>query len=374
MRSLFHADTPRRRSPWRWLLPAAALIGTLSALSLGMAGDGNQRIYTNSDGSIITKPWTSVVAWNVQRLVRYFTTPASAHANTTQWPLIHDEASTHAAQPGELSVTWIGHATALVRIGGLNVLTDPQFSERASPVGWAGPKRRVAVPFGLGELPHIDAVVISHNHYDHLDEATVQALNRQAGGPPLFLVPEGLVDWFHERGIEQVRSVPWWQQETLGPVAFHAVPAHHWSARGLNDRNHSHWGGWVLTHGSQRVYFAGDTGYSKDFAAIGERFGPVDLALLPVGAYEPRDFMRDQHVNPEEAVTIAREVRAKVAVGIHWGTFSMADEALDAPFTELPRARQQAGLADDAFRLLAHGETLVLQPPTSAPASGTKTP
>jgi L-ascorbate metabolism protein UlaG (beta-lactamase superfamily) len=371
MRSLFHADTPRRRSPLRWLLPAAALI---VVLSLGMAGDGSQRIYTNSDGSVISKPLTSVVAWNIHRLVRYLTSPAPAQANATHWPLIHDAASTHAAQPGELSVTWIGHATALLRIGGLNVLTDPNFSERASPVSWAGPKRQVPVPFGLDQLPHIDAVLISHNHYDHLDEASVLALNRQAGGPPLFLVPEGLADWFRERGIERVSSVPWWQQETLSQVTFHAVPAHHWSARSLADRNHSHWAGWVVENSGQRVYFAGDTGYSKDFTAIGERFGPVDLALLPVGAYEPRDFMRDQHVDPEEAVAIARDVHAKVSVGIHWGTFSMADEALEAPLTELPRARQQAGLADDAFRLLAHGETLVLHAPTSAPSNGAQTP
>ena len=287
---------------------------------------------------------------------------------------MRDEAGKHAALQGELSVTWIGHATALLRIGGMNVLTDPNFSERASPVSWAGPKRQVPTPYAIDQLPHIDAVLISHNHYDHLDEASVLALNQQAGGPPLFLVPAGLGPWFAERGITSVRSLEWWQSERLGPLTVHAVPAHHWSARGLTDRNRSHWAGWVVQGAGKSAYFAGDTGYSQDFTVIGEKLGPFDLALLPVGAYEPRDFMREQHIDPSEAVAIHRDVRAKVSVGIHWGTFDMADEALDAPLTELPRARQQAGLPDSAFRLLTHGETLVLQTPPPAQQAAAATP
>lgn len=265
------------------------------------------------------------------------------------------------ANRSDTTATWIGHATVLVQTAGVNVLTDPQFSQRASPVQWAGPKRKVPLPLAVAELPRIDLVVISHNHYDHLDRDSVRALNAQPDGPPLFAVPLGVERWMRAQGIENVRAFDWWQRIELPAapaVRLTFVPAHHWSGRTLWDRNQTLWGGWVVEAPAFSFYFAGDTGYSADFAEIGRRFGGFDLALIPVGAWEPRWFMREQHVNPAEAVQLHKDVRAKQSIGIHWGTFELTDEPLDAPLGELPAARQAAGVAPDDFVLLEHGQTL----------------
>ena len=205
------------------------------------------------------------------------------------------------------AVTWIGHATVLAQLGGLNLLTDPIFSERASPLSFAGPKREQPPGVALAELPHIDAVLVSHNHYDHLDLASARALARQPGGSPLFVVPLGLQAWFQARGIARVVELDWWQSHTLGGMEIALVPAQHWSARGLNDRMKTLWGGFAVFAPDCQLFFAGDTGYSRDFADIRERFaerqqgGGFDIALIPIGAYEPRWFMQSQHVNVEEA-------------------------------------------------------------------------
>ena len=264
------------------------------------------------------------------------------------------------APTNHFAVTWIGHATALVQIGNTRVLTDPQFSERAFFVQWMGPKRRQPPGVALADLPHIDIVVISHNHYDHLDEDSVRALNAQAGGPPLFVVPLGLERWFTGIGITNVRALDWWDHVDVAGATVTLTPVQHWSRRTLSDTNESLWGGYVVEGRShdvtRRFFFAGDTGYSaQHFREIGARFGPIDLALLPIGAYEPRWFMRPQHVNPEEAVLIHRDLRAKLSVAVHWGTFQLTDEALDAPVTDLAAARTKLGVPDDAFIVLRHG-------------------
>ena len=307
------------------------------------------------------------------------------------------------AQP---AATFIGHATVLVQVpvahGGLNVLTDPVFGERASPFSFAGPKRFQPPGVALKDLPHIDLVLISHNHYDHLDEGSVKALNAQAGGPPLFVVPLGIAPWLAERGIANAVELDWWDSVTLPPTAagplqasqvrierngagiatgtpstpdtpntpdavqVFLTPAQHWSARGLGDRMQTLWGGFALLSPRMHVFYSGDTGYSKDFADIQARLAPrqgnaqgggFDLALLPVGAYEPRWFMKDQHVNPDESVRIHRDLHAKRSLGVHWATFSLTDEALDQPPRDLTVARKAQGLADDAFFTLAIGET-----------------
>lgn len=325
--------------------------------------------YTNSDGSVVNKPLTEVLGWMWHAFWHDLPPPPSTHFQGYRFPVVRNAEGVAPARPGELSVTWIGHATALIRIDGTTVLTDPHFSDRASPLAWVGPVRRTPLPYQLGELPHIDAVVISHNHYDHLDEASVRALNAQAGGPPQFLVPAGLAPWFRARGIAAVTSLDWWASYTLGRLDVIAVPAHHWSGRGLSDRNTSHWAGWVLRSAGISAYYAGDTAYSQDFSAIGHRFGPFDLALIPVGAYAPRDFMRDQHVDPAEAARIHLEVGARVSVGVHWGTFELADEALDAPLSDVAHAREQANLPADALIMLRHGETLTVVPARSPPHS-----
>lgn len=256
-------------------------------------------------------------------------------------------------------VAWFGHATLLLEVGGLRVLTDPHFSERASPVPWlGGPKRLHPVPEEARRLGRIDVVLISHNHYDHLDLPTVRELAAQPGGSPLFLVPLGVDAWMREQGIDNVKAFDWWERHAVGEAVFHFVPAHHWSGRGLWDRNRTLWGGWVLHHPGLRVYFAGDTGWTDDIAAIGRRLGPFDLAALPVGAYEPRWFMAAQHVNPHEAVRLHRALGGPLSIGIHWGTFQLTDEAYEAPIEDLRAALREAGIAEERFRMLVPGQAI----------------
>jgi len=266
------------------------------------------------------------------------------------------------------AVTWVGHATVLAQLGALNVLTDPIFSERASPLSRIGPKRVHPPALSLAQLPRIDLVLISHNHYDHLDLPSVRALAAQAGGPPLFLVPLGLERWFADAGIRNVVELDWWQSHRVGAVEVVLTPVQHWSGRAFSDRMKTLWGGYAVFAPDLHLYFAGDTGYSKDFADIRARFadrqrgGGFDLALIPVGAYEPRWFMTEQHVNPDEAVRIHLDLNAKRTIGIHWGTFNLTDEPLDEPPEKLAAARRVHGVAEEAFFTVAIGETVQLAP------------
>jgi N-acyl-phosphatidylethanolamine-hydrolysing phospholipase D len=268
------------------------------------------------------------------------------------------------------AVTWIGHATVLAQLGGLTLLTDPVFSERASPVSFAGPKRHLPPGVVLNDLPHVDVVLASHNHYDHLDGASVDALQRQPGGPPLFIVPLGVKAWLAGRGIANAVELNWWTSHTVsapaGPVEVMLVPAQHWSGRGLADRMKTLWGGFAVFAPDCHLFYAGDTAYSRDFIDIQARFaerqsaangGGFDIALLPIGAYEPRWFMAPQHVDVEEAIRIHRDLRAKRSLGVHWGTFQLSDEALDDPPHALIEQRRLQALPDDEFFVLAIGET-----------------
>ncbi len=270
----------------------------------------------------------------------------------------------------DVSATWIGHSTLLWQINGLNILTDPHFGPRASPVGFAGPERLVPLPITLAELPRIDVVLISHNHYDHLDQGTVLALNAQAGGPPLFIVPLGVDLWMKSEGITNVQRMDWWQTHPVrapsgGDISVHFVPVQHWSSRTPWDRNATLWGGWVVQGpvGGQpfSLFHAGDTGYSPDFKVLGERFGGFDFSAIPVGCYEPRWFMSNQHVNEDEGVRIHLDVKSRLSMGMHWGTFRLCDDPIQAPLEGLPKARAQHGVADEAFVLFKLGETRVLK-------------
>lgn len=255
-------------------------------------------------------------------------------------------------------ITWVGHSTFLLQIQGRNILTDPIFSTRASPVSFAGPKRLVGLPLSMEELPTIDAVVISHNHYDHLDEASIRAL----GNEPMYFVPEGLGQWFVDNGIaaERVQELAWWESSEWQNLRISATPSQHWSARSLFDRNQSHWASWLLQFEGFSVWFAGDTGYNdRDFRDIGAFAESVDLALIPIGAYAPRHFMKPHHVNEEEALQIHRDVRARKSIGMHWGTFPLtAESPLDPP-------RKLAALAellddDSRFVTMKVGETVAV--------------
>jgi L-ascorbate metabolism protein UlaG (beta-lactamase superfamily) len=204
--------------------------------------------------------------------------------------------------------------------------------------------------------------MISHNHYDHLDEATVKRLAAMPQGSPRFLVPLGLKAWFLARGIERVDEYDWWQSTDEGPLRITMVPVQHWSKRTLTDANATLWGGWVVEGEGLRVIHTGDTGYSKDFRDIGERFGGFDMAFIPIGAYAPRWFMQVMHLDVPEAVQARADLKAARAIGIHWGTFeSLADEPLDEPPLRLARARAARGLGTEQFDVMKIGETRSLR-------------
>lgn len=283
-------------------------------------------------------------------------------------PRVRTDAAALRANGHDPTVTWIGHASFLVQLAGVNVLVDPQFSERASPVQFAGPRRIVPLPISMEELPRIDVVLISHNHYDHLDVDTVKGLAASAGGAPLFLVPLGLKAWFHALGIESVEECDWWQSRDVRSVKLTLVPVQHWSKRTLWDTNKTLWGGWVIEGGGMRIIHTGDLGYSRDARDIGERLGPFDLALIPIGAYAPRWFMKTMHVDPPEAVQVRGDLRAARAIGMHWGTFEdLTDEPMDEPPQRLAAARAAAGLATEDFDVMAIGETRPIAARRAAP-------
>lgn len=322
--------------------------------------------FQNNDGDFEPRSLAEVIRWRWDATRRGLPPRPQAPIPTQPPDLGFIHANAGAAQ--QPAVTWVGHATVLAQLGGLNLLTDPIFSERASPVAFAGPRREQPPGLGLHQLPTIDAVLVSHNHYDHLDLPSCRALADQPGGGPLFVVPLGLADWFRRRGLRRVVELDWWQAHTLAGVDLVLVPAQHWSARGLNDRMKTLWGGFAVLAPDCHLFFAGDTGYSRDFTRIREHFadrqadGGFDIALLPIGAYEPRWFMKDQHVNVEEALKIHADVGARRSLGVHWGTFELTDEALDEPPRQLAQQRAARGLPDDAFFTLPIGGTARLVP------------
>lgn len=260
----------------------------------------------------------------------------------------------------ESTLTWIGHSTSLIQLSGVNILMDPVFSDRVSPVSFMGPKRLVPLPFEISDLPAIDVVLVSHSHYDHLDLPTLRAL-AQRNSQTLFLVPLGNEALLKSQGIKNVKEMDWWDETKVKDLTVVLTPAQHWSQRSLFDHNKSLWGGWYVKTSRLHVFYSGDTGYSRDFQDIRIKLGEVDVALLPVGTYEPRWFMKKQHVNPEEAVQIHEDLKAKLSIGVHWGTFRLSDEAMSLPPVDLQKALEAKNLDARVFRLLKHGEILKLK-------------
>ena len=258
---------------------------------------------------------------------------------------------------GTVAVTFVGQATFLLTTASGRILTDPIFSDRASPLGFAGPKRVRAPGLALDALPPIDLVLLSHNHYDHMDLPSLRRLTAGPRRPPI-LTGLGNAGYLAGKGVPGATELDWWDETTLRPgLRATFVPAQHWSSRTPFDRRRTLWGGFVLEIDGVRLYFCGDSGYCPWFSLIRERCGPPDVALLPIGAYEPRWFMGPQHMNPEEAVRAHREVGAHRSVGMHFGTFQLTDEGIDAPVEALDAARREAGLDADVFTTLDIGET-----------------
>ena len=259
--------------------------------------------------------------------------------------------------PAKPQLVWLGHASFLFQYRGLNVLTDPVLSSRASPLKLVGPKRCTPAAMKVADMPPIHLVLISHNHYDHLDETTVRQLHRHFGDSLRFCIPEGLRHWFEKRGIRNLVELDWWQSRPLtDKTEVFCLPAQHFSGRTPTDTNTSLWCSWLLEIEGFRFYFAGDTGYGRVFRDIGHLFAPIDLALLPIGAYDPRWFMAPVHVAPEETVTIHRDIGARQSVAMHWGTFVLTDEPMDEPPRRLRTALEREGLGESEFRVMQHGE------------------
>ncbi|XP_072257816.1 N-acyl-phosphatidylethanolamine-hydrolyzing phospholipase D [Pyxicephalus adspersus] len=267
-----------------------------------------------------------------------------------------------------IRITWLGHASVMVEMDDLIFLTDPIFSQRASPFSIAGPKRFRGPPCTIEQLPKIDAVVISHTHYDHLDYNTVLGLNQRFGTELRWFVPLGLLNWMQSCGCENVIELDWWEQNCVpghDEVTFVFTPCQHWCKRTPFDDNKVLWGSWSVLGPSNRFFFAGDTGYCAAFEQIGKRFGPFDVAAIPIGAYEPRWFMKCQHVDPEEAVRIHADVRAIKSVAVHWGTFALANEHYLDPPLKLSEALERYGLSQQDFIVLNHGDSKLFEKETN---------
>jgi len=250
------------------------------------------------------------------------------------------------------ALTWIGHATFLIQLGGKSALIDPVMSQTLSTVV----RRNVAPGLDWPALPKIDVVLVTHNHRDHMDAPTLKRL----GGDPVYVVPRGLGKWFERAGLRRVVEMDWWQEEEIEGLHITFVPSQHWSRRGLTDMNATWWGGFVIERGGLRVYHSGDTAWFEGFSLIGERCGEIHAAMLPIGAYAPRWFMRTQHMDPEDAVRAFTALGAAKFVAMHWGTFKLTDEHLGEPPQLLRETWRRAGLHDNQRSIPAIGETLLL--------------
>ncbi|HJR67088.1 MAG TPA: MBL fold metallo-hydrolase [Gemmatimonadaceae bacterium] len=267
------------------------------------------------------------------------------------------------APANEIAVTWVGHSTLLVQLGAINILTDPVWSDRASPWRVVGPRRLIPAALPLDALPPIDIVLLSHNHYDHLDAWSVRALAR-AQPTAQWVVPLRLGVVVRSLGVRYITELDWWDEGTVGDATVACTPARHFSARTPFDRNRTLWCGFAVASSAGRLFYAGDTGLHPEFARIGERFGPFVVSAIPIGAYEPRWFMQPVHVDPDDAITAFRALHAHhgplaraVMVGVHWGTFRLTDEPILEPPRRIREAWKRAMLPEENLWVLAHGET-----------------
>ena len=283
-------------------------------------------VFTNDKGDIAHGGASVRVPFMLRRFGTYLRSDKGAPEQ------IQDAAAQLQAniQAGQPAVTWVGHSTTLVQIDGINFLTDPIWSKRPSPVPLLGPRRYVAPGIALEDLPVIDFVVISHNHYDHLDLPTLVALAKK-NPQTVFFVPMGNGKLLRENGITEVVELDWGQTTAYKNLTVHCLPSQHWSKRTLTDTNKTLWASWAVTGGERQVYYAGDSGYFPGFTEIGRQLGPFDLVIVPIGAYAPRAMMLESHMNPEEAFDAASDLGASKALGVHFGTFDLSDEPLAEP-------------------------------------------
>jgi N-acyl-phosphatidylethanolamine-hydrolysing phospholipase D len=339
----------------------ALVLLALAALAAGCGGPGGprpgapahhlERGFRNLNPAFERPPFWPRLRWVAAHLFRTTFRP-----RTADLPRVANDGAALRANGTDPTITWVGHATFLVQLDGVNLLTDPHWGERASPVSWGGPRRVAAPGLRLEDLPPIHLVLLSHDHYDHLDLETVRRL--AARDRPRFLVPLGLRAWLAERGIADADEADWWETRTVRGLALTAVPAQHWSARTWADANRRLWAGWVVAGRDRRLFFGGDTGYwAPIFQDIGRRLGPFDLAAVAIGAYAPRFMMRLTHTTPEEALQLFGDLGARRLVAMHWGTFDLTDEPLAEPPERLRAEAARLGLDPARVWVLRHGET-----------------
>lgn len=320
--------------------------------ALGPAPRGADGRFTNPAGALGHGDLSVRLPFFLRRVAGSFSDRPGAPALLANDGAFLRENARHSAP----TVTWIGHATLLVQMDHVTFLTDPIWSDTASPVSFAGPRRFVPPGLALEALPPLDFVVVSHNHYDHLDLATLAALAARDAGTRLF-VPLGNAALLEGGGVANVVELDWGESREHRGVRVTCLPAQHWSKRGLGDDDRALWSSWAVAGPERRFYFAGDTGWFDGFARIAEVFGSFDLAAVPIGAYEPAAMMRAAHLDPEQAVRAARALRARRALAIHYGTFDLSDEPLDEPPRRFRDAAEREGLGSDEAWVLRIGET-----------------
>lgn len=311
----------------------------------------NGSTFKNLNGAEAKSPWEAL-KWSLRR-------------DPGPWTELTKEDFAFAEKPAdrvydELKITFVNHATFLIQTGGLNILTDPVWSDRVSPLSFVGPKRMRPPGLKFEDLPEIDLVILSHNHYDHLDLPTLRKLDSLYR--PDFIVPLGVDLFLNQKGIQNTSALDWWDQVIVSKnLNVHSVPAQHFSARGLFDQSKTLWAGYVLKTQLGNVYFAGDTGYGDFFADIKKSFGSIKVGLIPIGAYKPEWFMGPIHVNPAEAIQIHKDIEAEISFGMHFGTFPLADDGMEEPLDDFSEAMQKPENKGINFKILSEGDTFTLQ-------------
>lgn len=305
--------------------------------------------FRNIDPNAHDANFFAMLPWIISKLNDYF-----SPARDFDIPRIENDGKV-INQNLPYTVTWVGQSTALIQIEGKNILTDPVWSDIIGPLSWLGSKRISEPGIKISQLPRIDVILISHNHFDHLDEPTIMEFAKDKNIK--FIVPLKVKQWFDDKGIQNVEEYDWWQELVYKDLKIVCTPGQHFSTRGLGDRNHTLWCGWAVIGKNKRFYFAGDTGYCPHFKEIGKKFDYFDLTIIPIGAYNPRRFMKYVHVDAKQGLDIHLDVNGKMMLPIHWGTFKLSDEPINEPTKMLLDYAKSKHIDENALLPFLLGET-----------------